>query len=65
MTQGSLTATMDDNNRHRVSEHTKGKEHDDFARKAWLQSDRNISAWVTACPKEHISLDAKQFPVVS
>jgi hypothetical protein len=43
----------------------KRKEHDDFARKAWLQSDMNNSAWVTACPKEHSSLDAKHFPVVS
>ena len=59
VTQGSLTATMDESKRHRVSEHMKGKEHDDFARKAWIQSDRNSSAWVTACPKEHSSLDAR------
>jgi len=40
VTQGSLmTATMDDNMRHGVSEHMKGKEHDDFGRKAWLQID--------------------------
>jgi hypothetical protein len=36
VTQGSPTATMDDNMRQRVSEHMKGKEHDDFGRKAWL-----------------------------
>ena len=36
VTQGSLTATMDDSRRHRVSEHMKGKKHDDFGRKAWL-----------------------------
>jgi hypothetical protein len=64
VTQGSLTATMDDNRRHMVNEHMKGKEHDNFERKAWLQRDRNINAWVTSCPKEHNSLDARQFPVV-
>ena len=64
VTQGSPAATMDDKRRHRVSEHMKGKEHDDFGRKAWLQSDRNSNAWVTSCPKEHISLNAEQFPVV-
>jgi hypothetical protein len=29
-----------------------------------MQSDRNSSAWVTACPKEHSSLSASQFLVV-
>jgi len=29
-----------------------------------MQSDRNNSAWVTACPKEHSSLSASQLPVV-
>ncbi len=56
--QGTLTATMDDNKRHRVSEHMKSKQHEDFGRKAWMQGDRNINAWVTACPKEHNSLSA-------
>jgi len=56
--QGTLSATMDENMRHRVSEHTKSKQHEDFGRKAWMQSDRISSAWVTACPKEHRSLNA-------
>ena len=64
VTQGSLSATMDDSRRHRVHEHMKNKEQDNFGRKAWLQSDKNNSAWVTSCPKEHSSQDAKQFPVV-
>ncbi len=41
--QGSLTATMDESKRHRVDEHMKDKEHDNFGRKAWLQSDKNIA----------------------
>ena len=43
VTQGSLTATMDDNMRHRLSEHMKGKEHDDFGRKTWLHSDIKVA----------------------
>ncbi len=32
--QGSLTATMDDSRRHKVNEHMKGTQHEDFGRKA-------------------------------
>ena len=62
--QGSLSATMDDIRRHRLNEHMRGKQTEDFGRKAWMQCDRNSSAWITACPKEHSSLNNKQFPVV-
>jgi hypothetical protein len=55
---------MDDIRRHRVNEHMKGTQHDDFGRKAWMQSDIIIIAWGTTCPKEHNSLNAGQFPVV-
>ena len=58
VTQGTLSATMDEIRRHRVNEHTKSKQHDDFGRNAWMQSDKNNSAWVTAFPKEHNSLSA-------
>jgi len=37
--QGTLSATMDDNRRHRVNEHMKVKEKEDFGRKAWMQGD--------------------------
>ncbi len=46
-----------------LNEHMKGKPHDDFWRKAWIQSDKNSSAWVTTCPKEHSALNAHQYPV--
>jgi len=62
--QGSLSATMDDNRRHRVNEHIKDKQHAGFGSKAWMQSDRNNNAWVTTCPKEQSSLSAGQFLVV-
>ena len=62
--QDILTATMDDNRRHIVSEHMKSKQHEDFGRKAWMQSDRNNNTWVTTCPKELSSLNAGYFSVV-
>ncbi len=34
VTQGSLTATMDDSKRIRINKHMKGTEHDEFGRKA-------------------------------
>jgi len=34
--QGTLLATMDDNMRHKVNERMKGKEREDFGRKAWM-----------------------------
>ena len=33
---GTMSATMDDNKRHRVNEHMKSKEREDFGRKAWM-----------------------------
>ena len=33
---GTLSATMDDIMRHKVNEHMKGKEREDFGRKAWM-----------------------------
>jgi hypothetical protein len=56
---------MEDSLRHGLNEHMKGKPHDDFGRKAWIQSDINNSAWVTTCPKEHSALNAHQFSVVA
>ena len=62
--QGTLSATMDDSTRHKVSEQMKVKEREDFGRKAWMHIDKSSSAWVTACPKEHNHLNADQLPVV-
>ena len=64
LAQGALSATMDENKMHRVNEHMKFKEKEDFGRKAWMQIDKSSNAWVTACPKEHSYLNADQFPVV-
>ncbi len=51
--------------RYKLNEHFKGKHSEDFDRKAWMQIDRNSSAWVTTYPKEHSALNAKQFPIVA
>ncbi len=64
VSQGSLSATMDYSRRHRLNEHMQRKQKDDFGRKAWMQCDKNSSAWITACPKEQSSLSIMQFPVV-
>ena len=61
---GSLSATMNDIRRHIINEHMRSKQQEVFGRKAWMQSDLNSGAWVTTCPKEHISLNAGKFHVV-
>ncbi len=56
---------MDDIMRHMMDMIMKARDHKEFARKAWMQCDRSSSAWVTACPKEHNALNARQFPIVA
>jgi hypothetical protein len=41
------------------------RDHTDFGKKAWIQADKMSNTWVTSCPKEHSSLNARQFPVVA
>jgi hypothetical protein len=65
VTQGSISAMMDDNRRHKLDTQMKELEHSEFQRKAWMQIDMASSAWVTACPKEHSALNARQFPVMA
>ncbi len=64
VSQGSLSATMDDSRRQRLNERMRGKQHDDFGRKAWMHCDMSSSAWVASCPKEHSSPNKSQFPTV-
>jgi hypothetical protein len=56
---------MDESMRHIMDRIMKARNHKEFARKAWMQCDRSNNAWVTACPKEHNALNAKQFPIVA
>ncbi len=65
MTQGSLSAIVDDSRRHNLDKRMRERSHTEFERKAWMQADKYSSAWVTACPKEHSKLTAKQFPIVA
>ena len=39
--------------------------HNNFKRNAWYQSYKFNIAWVWTCPKEHIRLNARHFPVVT
>jgi hypothetical protein len=61
VTQGSLSTTMDVSRRHKMYIIMKARDHKEFARKAWMQCDKSSNAWVTACPKEHSELNARQF----
>jgi hypothetical protein len=65
VTQGTLSVTMDESRRHRMDRIMKARDHKEFARKAWMQCDKSCSAWVTACPKEHSALNARQFLIVA
>ncbi len=65
VTQGSLSATVDDNMRHKMDRFMRARDHKEIARKAWIQGDKNNNAWVTSCPKEHSALNARQFPVIA
>ncbi len=56
---------MDDSRRHILDRCMKEMEHNEFQRKAWMQIDMSSSAWITACPKEHIALTARQFSIVA
>ena len=40
-------------------------DHADFGKKTWIPADMMSNTWVTTCPKEHIALNARQFPVVA
>jgi hypothetical protein len=56
---------IDDNKRNKNDRQMKEMRHSEFQRKAWMQIDRSSNAWVTACPKENIALNASKFPVVA
>ena len=59
-----LTATLDETRRVKIDNDIRRRDHMDFGKKAWIQADKMSSSWVTACPKEHIALNARQFHVV-
>ena len=56
---------MDDIRRHKIDRQMKELGHSEFQRKAWMQIDMSSSAWLTACPKEHNALNARQFPMMA
>ncbi len=65
VTQGSISAIMDDSKRHKLNKFMHDMEHKEFRREAWMQIDKDNSAWVTTFPKEHSAFTTRQFPVVA
>jgi len=65
VTQDNISTMIDDIIRHKLDRRMRAMEHTEFQRKAWMQTNRSSSAWVTTCPKEHNALNARQFPAVA
>jgi len=65
VTQGSISAMIDDIKRQKIERQMKEVGHSEFQRKSWMQIDMPSSAWATACPKEHSALNARHFLVVA
>ena len=65
ISHASLSATLAESRRHNVDSKLRDRPHTDIERKAWMQSDKNNSAWVLACPRGVLFLNARQFPVVT
>ena len=61
----TLTATLDETKRAKIDKEIRRRDHTDFGRNAWMHADMMNNTWVIACPKEHIALNAIQFPVVA
>ncbi len=65
VTQGSVAAILDVSRRYSLDKEIQAMKQGEFERKAWMQGDKFSSAWVTACPKTHSLISAKQFPVIA
>ena len=64
VSHATLTTILKESIRDELGREISQLDQSDFGRKAWMQSDKSSSAWVTACPKEHNGLNARQSPVV-
>jgi hypothetical protein len=58
VSQATLTTILEESRRDKLGREISQRDQSDFGRKAWMQSDKSSSAWVTACPKEHSGLNA-------
>ena len=65
VSHASLTVTLAKSRRHFVDKTQRKRPHTNFERKEWMQSDKNNSAWVWACPRGELTLNARQFSVVA
>ena len=62
--QATLTATLDETRRVKIDNDIRRRNQSDFGMKAWIQTDKRSSSWVTTCPKEHNALSDGQLLVV-
>ena len=60
-----MTATLDETRKMKIDSEIRRRDHTDFGKKAWIQADKMSITWVTTCPKDHIALNARHFPVVA
>jgi len=65
VSQASLTTTLAESRRHFVDKTLRNTPQTNFERKAWMQSDKKIGAWLWACPRGELTLNAIQFSVVA
>jgi hypothetical protein len=63
--QSNLSLVMDESQKFDTSKRFEDMQKANFGRKAWMQTDRASNAWVTTCPKKHIRLNVKRFPVMA
>jgi hypothetical protein len=61
----NIATVLDENKKTWVDRELLPRPHDDFARKASMQTNKSSSACVWACPKRHNLLNERQFSVVA
>ena len=63
VSQAFLSNLLAESRKHYVDTQLRERNHYNFERKIWIQSEKNNNAWVWACPKGDLLLNAMQFPV--
>ena len=59
VSRASITTIVEESRKTQLDRQIRQRDHTDFGRKAWIQSDKSSSAWVTTCPKKHSRLTEK------
>jgi len=59
MAHANITTVLDGIKKAWVDRELMPRPHDDFVRKAWMQTDKSSNAWVWAGPKEHCRINER------